>query len=271
MDKEKISEALSYLDDDIIKETDALRQKSRGKARPGIIDITKKPWFKIGLAAAAMVVILVGGGVAAANSRMFSKKSAFKENSAAFDGAQKSIAVESVLQDFNEDEAGSIDINASLTAKATVTASPSVDPGRDASYNEPVATGSMPVYDMSHITTKCSVVTSQNGAVAGTYEFNLSESADYIVSFGEQVDLEVMKDDYWETIEPKEELSWVPSKYKFGEYPGSNYFSGNFDLNAYGKLKAGTYRLAMQIYIQKTLEGVNHTFEDKIYFEFEIK
>ena len=45
MDKEKISEALSYLDDDIIKETDELRQKSGKKRSPGIIDITNK-WIE---------------------------------------------------------------------------------------------------------------------------------------------------------------------------------------------------------------------------------
>ncbi len=273
MDKEKISEALSFLDDDIIKETDALRQKSAKRRSSGVIDITRRAWFKAGLAVAALALILIGGGTVMV--RMFPSKSAKKDAGIETSSlAQKSFAyeAESDSNGYMSDDMLMSQSTAAGITKATATPTSYISPssvseGVGASDN---LTERNTDYDMDYISTYCTV-TCKDGNVTGEFGFDLSENADYFCSTGESWELQRLNGENWETVYPVEPLMWIMPMYYIGQYPGTNHFSRTFDLKPYGELTEGSYRIAKQIFIHKTVNGSENVYDDHLYCEFEIK
>ncbi len=67
MDKDKLMDAMSQIDDDILGETNKIRLKSQEKSTAKITRITRKPWFKIASAAAVLVIIIAAGGIVGNN------------------------------------------------------------------------------------------------------------------------------------------------------------------------------------------------------------
>ncbi len=273
MDKEKISEAMSFLDDDIIKETDALRQRSAKRKSSGVIDITKRAWFKAGLAVAALALILIGGGTVMVKMmppKMMMKDAEIETSSM----VQKSFAYEP-----STDSNGFADENlimsqgssanvAALTATPTMYIAPSsASEGTGASDK---SAERYTDYDMDYISTYCTV-TCKDGNVTGEFGFDLSESADYYLSTGESWELQRLNGENWETVNPEEPLMWIMPMYYIGQYPGTNHFSRTFDLKPYGKLTEGSYRIAKQIFVHKTVNGSENVYDDVLYCNFEIK
>ncbi|MCR5583927.1 MAG: hypothetical protein K6F63_00655 [Lachnospiraceae bacterium] len=270
MNKEKISDALSYLDDDIIAETDALRKKHTKSKSSKIIDITRKPWFKTAMAAAAIIVILIGGGAVAGNMKL-GKKNESKEfskqdiafyttkNTQAYDESDNAMNESKVTQGENGLERASTDSNSVGMPQSDSASAPTTTP-----------TAAGVLYDKGYIVPFCKAVC-KGGKVSGTFGFDLDVSADYYVEFGEEWFLEMYKGEEWTKIEPKEPLSWIEPVYSVGQYIGTNHFEKAFDLDAYGELKDGKYRIAKNIYVLKTVNGEEKVYNDVIYFDFEIK
>ena len=267
MDKEKISEALSYLDDDIIKETDALRKKSANRHGNGIIDITRKPWFKLGLTAAAIVLILVGGGAVIANSNLLRKPTEAKKQFA-------SVECDQAINMGPEGTKENLNISQNMTSRVSTTCAPTenyYDPEPVTAadgYSGNKSTGSCKEYNLEYISPFCNVsVNGQN--VYGTYGFDISVEADYDVATGDSWELEVLKDGTWTSVKPKEETKWGTTSYSVGRFMGTR-LSLDFNLDSYGYVKNGKYRIVKPITIHKTVEGNKVVFDDVVYCEFEI-
>lgn len=265
MNKEKLSEALSYLDDDIIKETDALRRKHSKSRSSRIAEFTRKPWFKTALAAAALIVIMIGGGVVARNMNLGGKKEAMTN--------QKSLVSYDSMLMTNDSEAAE-----SIRESKTVEGNEREIPGQADSVSKggpaPAVTASSGAngkYDLNYITPFCNA-TCKNGKVSGTYGFDLSEDADYYVETGEEWALEMLKDDEWKNVALKEHsIVWPTPVYSVGQYPGTNHFEKNFNLDAYVELKDGKYRIVKKVSIRKSVNGSESIFDEVIYCDFEIK
>jgi hypothetical protein len=263
MNKEKISEALSYLDDDIIAETDALRRKRTKSRSSRIIDITRKPWFKTAMAAAAIIVILIGVGSVARNLRLGKKEASksISQNDVAYNLARSSEAQSA------SSENPLIDSKITQGTKGIERA----ESVSDSNGMPGMVTASAPeAYDLNYIATFCKAVC-KDGKVSGTFGFDLDVSADYYVEFGEEWYLEMYKGEDWVRIEPKEPLCWIEPVYSVGQYIGTNHFEKAFDLDAYSELKDGKYRIAKNIFVFKRVNGEDTVFNDVIYFEFDIK
>lgn len=262
MNKEKISEALSYLDDDIIKETDALRQKSAKRHGSGILSITTRPWFKMSLVAAAFVLIVIGGGIAVVRTGLLGAKGSKSEAYSAADNTAGSVYLNSIDGESGESfphVAAEYDPDSVETSvrQSAVTA-------------EGSKTVYMKEYDMSYVRTFCEAH-STDGKVNGTYGFDLSEDADYYVSTGEMWVLEEYDGMLWIPVEPKDEIKWSAPGYIIGQHAGTHHFSKTFNLDAYGELKEGTYRLVKDITVHKTVEGSENTYDEIVYFQFDVK
>ena len=67
MDKDKLMDAMSQIDDDILGETNKIRLKSQEKRSGKITRITKKPWFKAASAAAVLVIVVAAGSIVGNN------------------------------------------------------------------------------------------------------------------------------------------------------------------------------------------------------------
>ncbi|MBQ7635995.1 MAG: hypothetical protein IJS80_01685 [Lachnospiraceae bacterium] len=270
MDKEKISDALSYLDDDIIEETEKLRQRSAKSRSSKLAEFTRRPWFKTALAAAAVIVILIGGGAVAGNMHL--KK---KERSADINMIQKSALMKDMESRANEetDSTGfsdSLDPQESKYLDQSATSYPAT-----VSDNSGISKGgfggsnSLGDYDLSYISTTC-VVSRNDESVSGSYSIDLSEKADYYLETGEAWSLEILKDDSWEYISPKSEQTWNQAVYGIGKFAGTGHLERTFNLNAYGTLKKGKYRIAKNIYVFKTVDGKENVYNDTVYCEFEL-
>ncbi len=268
MNKEKLSEALSYLDDDIIEETEKLRNRPVKSHNSRLIEFTRKPWFKTALAAAAVIVILIGGTAVARNMRL-ATKSAPKENML----YTNELSMQEVGDGENYREAESDGISTDMAVKPTATSFPEkslMNESKVASTNSAENTQDDLIYDLYYISTFCAV-TCNAGKVSGSYGFDLSENADYYVETGEEWTLEVFKGEEWTLVEPKETPIWIEPVYSIGQYPGTNHFERKFNLDAYGELKEGKYRIAKNIYVLKTINGAENVYNDVIYFDFDIK
>ncbi|MCR5823355.1 MAG: hypothetical protein K6G60_02885 [Lachnospiraceae bacterium] len=269
MDKEKISEALSYLDDDIIKETDALRQKSAKRRSFGIINIAGRPWVKIGLTAAACVLIIIGGGVAVYRSGILSrKKSAPLPDLASSKFAYTSS--DGITQGLSEGDGFATDrYDTSDSGRNEGTRENAVGTSPASVGEKQVAAAAMP-YDMTYITSFCTY-TCKDSKVAGSYGFDLSENADYYVVTGDRWELEFLNSDTWEKVAPKEEKAWPAIAIPIGQYAGTNHYSSNFNLDCYGELKDGSYRIVKKIWIHKVVGGNDTSYEESVYCDLEIK
>ncbi len=269
MNKEKISEALSYLDDDIIKETDALRKKSAKRHGNGIIDITRRPWFKMGITAAAIILILVGGGAVVANSKLFRKEDSFQKSA--------EITSSKMAMDSEEGMESSIGIDQNMLSRATDSPYPTQKETEDygtQSLSEGNGDNNITAdmngeCNLSYITTFCNVTVNGEN-ISGTYGFDLSMEADYDVSTGDMWELEILNDDTWTKVKPREEKKWSTTSYSVGRFMGTR-LSLDFNLDNYGYLKNGTYRIVKPIVIHRTVEGNKSDCENVVYCEFEIK